>query len=72
MATSRKDYIAIAKILEAERRIISHPDNAQAQEILSAEAENSRIAYRLADYFTGDNSLFNKDRFLKACGVIND
>ena len=27
------------------------------------------VAYRMADLFAGDNPRFNRERFLKACGI---
>jgi hypothetical protein len=65
-------YIAIAEIFNKEKQLISDKDNDEASPIVTAEESVSRLAYRIADYMAMDNPRLNKDRFLKACGVIEE
>ena len=51
---TKKDYKAIAEIIEEHLR---------NKEVCLP------FANELADYFEKDNEKFDKDRFLKACGV---
>lgn len=56
---TKKDYIAIAKILKEVRGTnYKHPENMC-----------DHVAYRLCDVFQADNSAFDRNRFLLACGV---
>jgi hypothetical protein len=58
MSMSRKNYEAIAAVL------------AKAYEkSVEAKGEIADIAHELADHFVEDNSNFNRERFLEACGV---
>lgn len=72
MATSKKDYIALSAILKAEGDKIRNAGMDEGAPIITANEVISRMAYRMADYFVGDNPAFNLNRFLKACGVINE
>lgn len=60
---TRKDYQLIANTLAAERAY--HADLGQAY---AAETVES-VAARLADELADDNPRFDRERFLKACGV---
>lgn len=60
MATSKKDYVAIARILAATSM------NANTGGEYDTLAQ---VAVQLADYFAEDNPLFDRARFLKAAGV---
>ena len=71
MATSKKDYIAIARIIEAERGKATSPDNDEAQALIAGVDMADNIARGLARYFASDNPLFNKERFFKACGMVS-
>lgn len=53
---TRKDYKAIAEIIKAN-----------TNNECAAGAYN--IGLELADYFAKDNPRFDKDKFLKACGL---
>jgi hypothetical protein len=59
---TKKDYIATAKILKAEK---DHPASGGAAVQLTVE----RLAHAFADMFQNDNSRFDRARFLQACGV---
>jgi len=32
--------------------------------------DTEEISQKLADYFAADNERFNRDKFLKACGIV--
>lgn len=55
---TKKNYEAIAKILQ--------PTLTYSLDDLSP------IAHNLADYFQTDNKLFDRARFLQACGIENN
>jgi hypothetical protein len=57
MKVSKKNYVAISKIL------YNHRDEVTASGIYGNIAED------LADYFKADNSDFDRSRFLEACGL---
>lgn len=59
MATSQKDYIAVAAVLRAQDRRLGGWDGTVAD-----------IAQGLADVFATDNPRFDREKFLQAsCGV---
>lgn len=58
---TKKHYEAIAKIF-------AH----HSTEYASCEAYKVITCKLLADYFAQDNPKFNRDRFLTACGVIEE
>lgn len=68
---TRKDYVALAAIL--------HPYAISAAPVTARKAERERIAqasgyaksiaHDLANHMQADNHRFDRDRFLKACGV---
>lgn len=60
---TRKHYRAIAKIIKQE---YVFDDDAAAVYSRPAIAD---IADRLADYFKQDNSRFDRQKFLDACGI---
>jgi hypothetical protein len=66
MSLSRKNYEAIAEIIEAQTpakdRALDDWDNG----FLAAV---NNISEALCVYFEGDNANFDPNRFLKACGV---
>ena len=55
---SKRHYILIAKIFN-KYNLLYNP--------IALE-----IVYSFVDLFLSDNDLFNKDRFLKACGIVID
>ncbi len=59
---SKKDYILIATVFKKESKRIQSDDSRYTLKCL-AEA--------LSDEFEQDNDLFDSDRFLEACGIIN-
>ncbi len=68
---SRKDYEAIAAVLRAEAESIqnSHPDRSHYFWRQGHRSAITRTARRLADIFQADNPRFDRERFLKACGL---
>lgn len=52
---SRKDYVGAARIIKG---------------LLLTYVEKEPIAQQFADLFEQDNPNFDRDRFLKACGVV--
>lgn len=61
MLTTR-DYRAIAAIID-KVQLIADPSRTNAAHVVKY------IVSDLADYFVGDNPLFNRERFLTACGI---
>lgn len=61
MACSRKDFVAVAKIIAQEHA------NSGANQARRAVCE--QIAWNLSHYFGSENQQFDKIRFLNACGV---
>ena len=60
---TKKDFKAIAEIIKDVQSEYNDP-NAKTQ----AQYAIQYIAADLADYFTTQNPLFDRDRFLTACG----
>ena len=64
---TRKDYVAIAKAINDamahERRICPQDALAQSEHICRALAGN------IANTVARDNPRFDRERFLKACGI---
>ena len=63
--TTRKDYKAIANILNYHIRYNANADGNEDGSLDVCEA----ITEELANYFAADNPHFNREKFLKACGV---
>ena len=57
--TSRKDFVAIAKILK------EHLDDK-----IPFEVADRTIVGKFVGYFESDNPNFDADKFRKACGVL--
>ena len=63
MAMSRKHYVAVAQAVKDVRDIAKDsPSVRNASEALDL------LARRLATVFQGDNGMFDRNRFLRACG----
>jgi hypothetical protein len=58
MSMSKRDYEAIAQVLLSERTAIA-----------VREQVRTAIARQLAGMMATDNAMFDRTRFLKACGV---
>lgn len=58
---TKKHFVAIAEILEAERSI--------QRDISAARIAVSAITFSLADYFAKENPRFNRAEFYRACGM---
>lgn len=59
---TKKDYIAIAKVISDER---NHPASGSK----AAQVTCDRLAHRFADMLASDNPRFDRARFLQACGA---
>ena len=55
---NRKDYVAVAGVLRARR-----DDSVVARDVVD------RVAHDLCGLLLEDNDLFDRERFLSACGV---
>ena len=64
---TRKDYQLIADVFQRNRIYDSFIFDEEARG--SAYRAASRVAYDLADALALDNPRFNRDTFLKACGI---
>lgn len=64
---TRKDYITIAQAV-CDGAFIECKTPA---EVHANTATRSKIAYQLANVFALDNPRFDRERFLRACGVSN-
>ncbi len=62
---SRKDYVAVAKIINDAQPLPGSTPTAAT--ITRCSLEN--VAQDLAKYFATDNARFDRARFLAACGV---
>lgn len=62
---TRKDYVSIAAIL-AKRGCHIAQDNNFAE---GWHAATSAITHAMADMLARDNQRFDRERFLKACGI---
>ena len=60
MGLTKKNYVAIAKIIKERKEDIIDQAIVYGIEFITQD---------LADYFATDNPLFDKKRFLIACGV---
>lgn len=56
----RKDYEAIAVIVKSSTKTTSD---------IVTYVSKSQLCHELADYFATDNSQFDRERFLSACGI---
>jgi hypothetical protein len=66
-AMTKKDYILIAEVIKQ-----CHPVSSMPKEWRNGcESAMSYIARHLADEMKKDNSRFNRERFLNACGVTD-
>ena len=70
MALSRKHFEAVARILESNNAPVedSTPGFIEGWEA-GREAMRRDVANDLADYFATENPNFDRQRFLKACGL---
>ena len=61
---TRKDCKSIAEIIKEHTAEHRHP-HFYAWRAIDSEI----LCYKLADYFVADNPLFDRERFLSACGT---
>lgn len=59
MPLSKKDFIAVAEII-------------RNRQIVDSGKSYFLMASNLADYFQSENSLFDREKFLNACGFKDE
>lgn len=59
MATTQRDFEAVARII----------DGSWEKAPLESEDLLVEISEKLADYFESQNERFDRERFMKACGI---
>ena len=67
MAMSKKDYVAIAKVINEQVDLALNFPPAKAAPII---AGLRNTAENIATYCGGANPNFQRGRFLEACGVV--
>lgn len=65
---SRKHYREVAEIIKAERNV-GHDDGLSVETITGIDLATRNIASRIATMFKIDNSRFDREKFLDACGI---
>ena len=60
---TKKDFIAIAKIVSSYRKATAEGSN------ITPEGLRTSIAHDLAGYFSSRNDAFNRSRFVDACDI---
>lgn len=63
---TKKDYIKIAQVLKESKPDTMYYDRENDYQFARFEWKN--ICERMADMLADDNPLFNRVKFLKACG----
>lgn len=66
MATSTKDYVAIAKIINTDYMF------EKAWGTRAAARAIETLANKMADYFASQNERFDRNHFMDACGMKNN
>jgi hypothetical protein len=66
-----KNFKAIADIIQ-NTDCIEQEDCLKGERIFIRGLVYEDLVNNLSDYFTTTNAKFDKDRFLKACGVVVD
>lgn len=67
---TRKDYIALARAIEAARESLPDGRPPATVDELAYEFGRDQTARFIADVLEADDIRFNRDRFLEACGLI--
>ena len=70
MSMSKKDFVAIARAINVSHVFLCDDRDPIARHITTATAK--RIAEHIAEHCATQNPLFDRARFLKACGVVSD
>lgn len=65
---TKKHFIAIAEIIRENGNIVG----VNELQDLAAKATAKQIAKDLARFFAGQNTNFDRTRFLDACGVFDE
>lgn len=65
---TRKDYVLIADALKCVRTSAAGRDEGELEDRLAQWSEDCEA---VADALANDNPRFDRDRFLKACGVAS-
>ena len=63
---TKKDYIQIARIIKDNTLLKDEDDR------MLASVNKTCLVWDLCVMFKADNSLFNNDRFIDACEVVDD
>lgn len=63
----QKDYKAIAGIIKTEFTRLDMTGHEQA----SGRGALTTIAFNIAEYFNSRNEWFNRDTFIRECGITN-
>ena len=61
---AKRHYEAIATVIQ---RLVLSEDEHDEFGLLEIEARRQAIAREFADLFAGDNGMFKRDRFMRAC-----
>ena len=64
----RQHYKAIAEIIKSNNAASAIPEKSKAFD-RGVRSAGRWIAGGLADYFASDNPLFDRNKFMKACGL---
>ncbi len=64
MSMTKKHYEMVAKVFAKTRLYVEYEEHRNGR-----ESARQYLAEELADQFASDNPLFDRARFLKACGV---
>jgi len=62
---SKRHYKAIAEVIATNRLMANTDSNTERKELALAVVDC--IEYDLADLFTQDNPLFNREKFIQTC-----
>jgi len=68
---TKKDYIKIAAMLKGTLQDIGKEESLTDETKAIARIEHSIITGKMADIFQDDNPLFDRRRFLTACGYTD-
>jgi len=72
MALSKKDYVAIAKILKEEFRTAYENDVIYYGDCKKSANTVASVYFKLVDYFESENPRFDRDIFEKATSLSEE
>ncbi|MDP2692306.1 MAG: hypothetical protein Q8O88_01540 [bacterium] len=67
---TKKTFIAVANILKKKREVITVEGNEAFSPNQISEALLNGLCREFADHFSKQNPKFDRERFLKACGIV--